>query len=153
MRVHILDVNHHLKFQSIFDSFFDDNVWTDQDPDFIVSFEALIHGDRRIELTPGRELSDIYEYLETLTPSRTEWGTLLGVRPLKLVYRLFDQGWTEQQVREHLRQHLLLQPQKIELLLEVAAMNYRLKRLGINAAEEFSRRLDDVINAHEREDY
>lgn len=41
----------------------------------------------------------------------------------------------------------------VSVLLEVAAMNYRLKRLGINAAEEFSRRLDDVINANEREDY
>ncbi|CEA04340.1 HPr kinase/phosphorylase [Metalysinibacillus saudimassiliensis] len=41
----------------------------------------------------------------------------------------------------------------VSVLLEVAAMNYRLKRLGINAAEEFSRRLDDVINANESEDY
>lgn len=33
----------------------------------------------------------------------------------------------------------------LSVIIEVAAMNYRLKRMGVNAAEEFSRRLDDVI--------
>lgn len=33
----------------------------------------------------------------------------------------------------------------VSVIIEVAAMNYRLKRLGVNAAEEFSRRLDRVI--------
>lgn len=42
----------------------------------------------------------------------------------------------------------------VSVLLEVAAMNYRLKRLGVNAAEEFSQRLDDVINANgDRDDF
>ena len=33
----------------------------------------------------------------------------------------------------------------VSVIIEVAAMNYRLKRKGFNAAEEFSRRLDEVI--------
>ncbi|MCT6924626.1 HPr(Ser) kinase/phosphatase [Metasolibacillus sp.] len=33
----------------------------------------------------------------------------------------------------------------VSVIIEVAAMNYRLKRMGVNAAEEFSRRLDAVI--------
>lgn len=33
----------------------------------------------------------------------------------------------------------------LAVIIEVAAMNYRLKRMGVNAAEEFSRRLDEVI--------
>lgn len=35
----------------------------------------------------------------------------------------------------------------VSVIIEVAAMNYRLKRLGMNAAEEFSRRLDRVISS------
>lgn len=35
----------------------------------------------------------------------------------------------------------------VSVIIEVAAMNYRLKRMGVNAAEEFSRRLDEVISA------
>lgn len=34
----------------------------------------------------------------------------------------------------------------LSVILEVASMNYRLKRMGVNAAEEFSNRLNDVIS-------
>lgn len=34
----------------------------------------------------------------------------------------------------------------LAVIIEVAAMNHRLKRMGVNAAEEFSNRLNDVIN-------
>lgn len=37
----------------------------------------------------------------------------------------------------------------VSVIIEVAAMNYRLKRLGVNAAEEFSRRLDATISMHD----
>ncbi|PSL33008.1 Hpr(Ser) kinase/phosphatase [Planomicrobium soli] len=33
----------------------------------------------------------------------------------------------------------------LSVIIEVAAMNYRLKRMGVNAAEEFSKRLNEVI--------
>ncbi|TQR06105.1 HPr(Ser) kinase/phosphatase [Psychrobacillus soli] len=33
----------------------------------------------------------------------------------------------------------------LAVIIEVAAMNHRLKRMGINAAEDFAKRLDDVI--------
>lgn len=34
----------------------------------------------------------------------------------------------------------------VSVIIEVAAMNYRLKKIGVNAAQEFSRRLDEVIS-------
>lgn len=37
----------------------------------------------------------------------------------------------------------------VSVIIEVAAMNYRLKLLGVNAAHEFSRRLDEVIAMNE----
>ncbi len=33
----------------------------------------------------------------------------------------------------------------LAVIIEVAAMNYRLKNLGINSAEEFTQRLESVI--------
>lgn len=33
----------------------------------------------------------------------------------------------------------------VSVIIEVAAMNYRLKKMGVNAAEEFSKRLDNMI--------
>ncbi|KGR80005.1 HPr(Ser) kinase/phosphatase [Ureibacillus manganicus] len=42
----------------------------------------------------------------------------------------------------------------VSVIIEVAAMNYRLKKLGVNAAQEFSRRLEEVISVQdELEDY
>ncbi|SOC40116.1 HPr(Ser) kinase/phosphatase [Ureibacillus acetophenoni] len=43
----------------------------------------------------------------------------------------------------------------VSVIIEVAAMNYRLKRLGVNAAQEFSRRLEEVISVQDEleEDY
>ncbi|MEG0259071.1 MAG: HPr(Ser) kinase/phosphatase [Lysinibacillus sp.] len=40
----------------------------------------------------------------------------------------------------------------VSVIIEVAAMNYRLKKMGVNAAEEFSRRLDEVIASNDELD-
>ncbi|MER2191620.1 MAG: HPr(Ser) kinase/phosphatase [Solibacillus sp.] len=40
----------------------------------------------------------------------------------------------------------------VSVIIEVAAMNYRLKKMGVNAAEEFSRRLDDMIAKNDEMD-
>lgn len=41
----------------------------------------------------------------------------------------------------------------LSVIIEVAAMNYRLKRMGVNAAEQFSDRLNHAIAAGERDDF
>jgi len=33
----------------------------------------------------------------------------------------------------------------LAVIIEVAAMNFRLKRMGVNAAQQFTERLSDVI--------
>ncbi|MBY6036870.1 HPr(Ser) kinase/phosphatase [Fictibacillus nanhaiensis] len=40
----------------------------------------------------------------------------------------------------------------LAVIIEVAAMNFRLKRMGMNAAQQFSERLTDVIEAGDEED-
>ncbi|PYZ92839.1 HPr kinase/phosphorylase [Salipaludibacillus keqinensis] len=41
----------------------------------------------------------------------------------------------------------------LAVIIEVAAMNFRLKRMGINAAEQFSERLNTVIEDGDRDDF
>lgn len=41
----------------------------------------------------------------------------------------------------------------LAVIIEVAAMNFRLKRMGINAAEQFSERLSGVIEEGDREEF
>ena len=40
----------------------------------------------------------------------------------------------------------------LAVIIEVAAMNYRLKRMGVNAAQQFTERLSDVIEDGEHEE-
>ncbi|OLS37882.1 HPr(Ser) kinase/phosphatase [Bacillus sp. MRMR6] len=40
----------------------------------------------------------------------------------------------------------------LAVIIEVAAMNYRLKRMGVNAAQQFTERLSDVIEDGEHDD-
>ena len=40
----------------------------------------------------------------------------------------------------------------LAVILEVAAMNFRLKRMGVNAAETFTNRLSEVIDEGNEED-
>ena len=40
----------------------------------------------------------------------------------------------------------------LAVIIEVAAMNFRLKRMGVNAAEQFTNRLADVIEDGDHED-
>ncbi|MGM9928670.1 MAG: HPr(Ser) kinase/phosphatase [Bacillus sp. (in: firmicutes)] len=41
----------------------------------------------------------------------------------------------------------------LAVIIEVAAMNFRLKRMGMNAAQQFSSKLSEVIDEREPEDY
>ncbi|ADH98608.1 HPr(Ser) kinase/phosphatase [Salisediminibacterium selenitireducens] len=41
----------------------------------------------------------------------------------------------------------------LAVIIEVAAMNFRLKRMGINAAEQFSERLSNVIEEGDRDEF
>ena len=41
----------------------------------------------------------------------------------------------------------------IAVIIEVAAMNHRLKKMGVNAAEDFAKRLNDVIEQNTEVDY
>lgn len=40
----------------------------------------------------------------------------------------------------------------LAVIVEVAAMNFRLKRMGINAAQEFSNKLMDVIEDYDKDE-
>jgi len=39
----------------------------------------------------------------------------------------------------------------LAVIIEVAAMNYRLKRMGVNTAKQFTQKLQETIREHEDE--
>ena len=49
----------------------------------------------------------------------SQWGIMTGIRPTKIVHRLWDQKKTEEEIRVFLQEEYLTSPEKTELLLDV----------------------------------
>ncbi len=56
--------------------------------------------------------------------SINSYGILTGMRPVKLVHRMLDQGMDTEHIREQLTDSFRMSPEKAELIMEVAANNY-----------------------------
>lgn len=52
------------------------------------------------------------------------YGILTGVRPLKIVHRLLDEGWSSEYIKRKLEGKYLLSSPKAELLIETAGNNH-----------------------------
>ncbi len=61
----------------------------------------------------------LYEALETLRPCRSKWGTLVGIRPVKIAHELLDKGQTMDAV-EHYLETLKVTAEKRALVCEIA---------------------------------
>jgi oxygen-independent coproporphyrinogen-3 oxidase len=53
----------------------------------------------------------------------SNYGILTGVRPVKLVHRLWDQGYSEPEIIEIMKKDYLISQEKAELLMEIAGNN------------------------------
>lgn len=62
----------------------------------------------------------VYKILEPYFTPMSKWGILVGIRPVKIVHELLDEGETLDQVRETLKELYLIQADKVELLIEIA---------------------------------
>ena len=54
------------------------------------------------------------------TKKKLPWGTLTGIRPVKLAMKLLEAGKKEREVKEYLKETYLLSNEKLELSLEIA---------------------------------
>jgi len=62
----------------------------------------------------------LHQLLEAATEEHQPWGILTGVRPLKLVHSMQEQGQPDVQVRQQLLEEYLLSPERTDLLLEIS---------------------------------
>ena len=62
----------------------------------------------------------IYDLLVTVEKPLSKWGILIGIRPVKIVHELIDEGYTLSDIRKILYESYYIQPDKIELMLEIA---------------------------------
>lgn len=56
------------------------------------------------------------EWYDTYVP----WGILTGIRPVKIVHSLLDEGLSEVEIRQNLKDNYLIKDEKIDLALDIA---------------------------------
>lgn len=79
--------------------------------------------ERRVKERVRLGVQRVFEKVYNLLPS--PWGILTGVRPTKLVHSMLDRGFSRDELGQILSDVYALQPEKVELLLEVTARQRR----------------------------
>ncbi len=89
--------------------------------------------DNKCELELSRLL---FICLEKLTGKRPEWGLITGVRPVKRVNRMLDEGYNEEEIRETLKHKYLVSDNKISLSIKTASSQKKI--LDTLSSDSFS---------------
>jgi oxygen-independent coproporphyrinogen-3 oxidase len=63
----------------------------------------------------------LYQLLEAHYAPMSKWGILVGIRPVKIVHELLDQGFSPAYIRAQLSEDYLIQDEKVELMMAIAA--------------------------------
>ena len=62
----------------------------------------------------------IFKVLQNRLNSYVPWGILTGIRPVKIIHTLLDQGVDEESIRKILKEKYYIMDEKIDLSLEIA---------------------------------
>lgn len=68
----------------------------------------------------------LFDQLSALTKKKPDWGTLTGVRPVKLAMEYFCKGESPDQVRKHLKDVYYLSQEKIDLLIDLCLLQQKI---------------------------
>ena len=61
-----------------------------------------------------------FKVLSELYDTYVPWGILTGIRPVKIVHSLLDEGLSEAEIRQNLKNNYLIKDEKIDLALDIA---------------------------------
>ncbi len=91
------------------------------------------------ELSKSREVSFgkaaemeyiLYEILSEITGIHPKWGTLTGIRPVKLALKMMDEGMSSEDIRNKLKRERLVSDEKLDLLLSTAEHEKAIRALS-----------------------
>ncbi len=80
--------------------------------------------DEQVDATSKRSVKRansrvVYDVISTVLGKTSPYGTLVGVRPVKLVHEMLDQGFEEDVIRQKLYDNHRISPEKLDLLIEI----------------------------------
>lgn len=62
----------------------------------------------------------LYKVLQRIFNSYVPWGILTGIRPVKIVHNLLDLNFSDEKIKETLKNNYYIEDEKIDLALEIA---------------------------------
>ena len=72
----------------------------------------------------------LYELLSKITGMKPKWGTLTGIRPVKLALSMMDGGFSEEEVRRKFKEERLVSDEKLDLLMSTAEHEKAIRALS-----------------------
>ncbi len=72
----------------------------------------------------------LYGILSEITGLRPKWGTLTGIRPVKLALQMMDKGISAEEIRKKFREERLVSEEKLDLLLSTAEHEKEIRALS-----------------------
>lgn len=72
----------------------------------------------------------LYELLSEITGMKPKWGTLTGIRPVKLALSMMDGGFSEEEVRKKFKEERLVSDEKLDLLMSTAEHEKAIRALS-----------------------
>ena len=72
----------------------------------------------------------LYEILSKITGIVPKWGTLTGIRPVKLALSMMDRGISSEEVRRKFKEERLVSDEKLDLLLSTAEHERAIRALS-----------------------
>lgn len=86
----------------------------------VLDSRTLFVRDDNQKLIKNQLKRTIYQMLEPYFAPMSKWGILVGIRPVKIVHELIDEGESLDQIRDTLKELYLIHPDKVELMIEIA---------------------------------
>lgn len=110
-----------IKVYDLLHIFFDEVTWGDEDSDIHFQDGFFRFPEKDIDLkTSENFLQEIYEVLSQHYESKSPWGVLSGVRPLKILHLEKEQGKSEEEIYQGLLQRDKVSEKKAKRLLVIA---------------------------------
>lgn len=72
------------------------------------------------KLTKEMIKRSIYKVLQKVYNTYVPWGILTGIRPVKIVHSLLDEGYNYDYIKKYLSENYYISDEKIELAIEIA---------------------------------
>lgn len=116
-KINILNVDNLYDYNELIKIFLNPKDYVVNDPE-IVDFDIEITINEDNSTDKHKIKKEIYEKLASATGLRPQWGTLTGVRPVKLAGEIYDQCLDKAKTIETLKDRFLLSDQKAQLIVD-----------------------------------